>query len=141
MFRYFARCAGFGLLLFGGACVSVRAAFCGPAADTTAIEKLTIQAHNTNPLSKVHQIDETFVFQVDAQGDYGYSMVGMPQGMGSYYWHRDDSGWHLVPSGNPPASWPAQVRTHFDNDVNSMGYGNGKTRCANPNYKDRSAGG
>ena len=126
------------LFLSGLSCVPARAAYCGPSTDTAAIEKLTIQAHNTNPISGVHPIDETYVFQVHADGDYGYSMIGMPQGMGFYYWYRNDAGWHIVPSGDMPESWPAQVRAHFNNDVNSMEYG--KVNCANPHYKHRASG-
>lgn len=89
-----------------------RAAACGPATDVAAIEKLTIKTHNEQPASKtqrIPQIDETYIYQVDAHGDYDYSMIAGPWGMGTHYWYRDAGGWHYVPDG-PLASWPANVR-------------------------------
>ncbi len=114
-----------------------RSEMCGPPAALTVIEKRTIQVYPGKGITKRHSVDATYIQQLDVVDGYGFSLTGEDMGQIAYFWFLDSSGWHYV---GPwfPSSWPAAIKAHFTNDVNSMGWG--KPRCLNPKFVPRGGG-
>ena len=119
------------------AAAPARAAFCGPAGDVAAIEKLTIATQNQMS-SGNHPIDDSYVRLIDVTGTYAYSLTQQDAGPLAYYWLKAGGAWTLVPGQTYPATWPADIRDGFDKVGNGMLSGN--TTCTNPNWKSRGSG-
>ena len=114
-----------------------RAAFCGPSADVSSIEKLTIQNHFANAGPGNFAINATHIWQIDVDGAYAFSRTNEDKGPVTYYWALGDSGWKFVDS-FPPSSWPQSILTRFSATGDSVQ--SAKPRCMNPNYVPQSSG-
>ena len=119
------------------AAAPARAAFCGPAADVAAVEKLTIETYGKTSQSS-HPIDDSYVRIVDITGNYAYSLTDEDAGPIAFYWQKRNNAWAHVPGQTYPATWPQAVRDGFDKVGTGMLSGN--TLCTNPNWKSRSSG-
>ncbi|HUY41831.1 MAG TPA: hypothetical protein VMV82_09720 [Candidatus Dormibacteraeota bacterium] len=111
------------------------AAYCGPPATTTTLEKLSITTYPGPHYPKYHSIDATYVRMIDVHDGYAMSMTEEDRGPIFYFWFLSDRGWVYVPTLGPPASWPTQVRQHFNNDINAD-----PMRCLNPAFIPRGGG-
>jgi hypothetical protein len=119
------------------AAAPARAAFCGPAGDVAAVEKLTIQAYGKASQAS-HTIDDSYVRIIDVSGNYAYSLTDEDAGPIAFYWNKQNGAWAYVPGAKYPATWPAAIRDGFDKVGTGMLSGN--TLCTNPNWKSRSSG-
>lgn len=99
------------------------AAYCGPAADSRAVEKLAIKQFR-------HKIDKTYVMNVDVIGNWARADVSY-SGEAFLFFHKANGAWTF--QGNfPPKMLPASAAKQFD----ARQY----PRCKNPAFIARGSG-
>jgi hypothetical protein len=112
------------------------AAYCGPSADTAAIERRTVQSFGKVPKPGQARIDRSNIMAVAVSGDYAESFVEFA-GQRTMFFRRTGGQWRYA-GDFIPAAWPSNVKKKLTaiGDERS----NGSTQCGNPHFTSRGSG-